>query len=416
MTPSDLFRAIIIGAGPAGIMCAIQATKTSGDTLLIERNSLPGRKLSIAGSGQCNITHEGPIRDFFTHYGEHGKFLRPALMNFTNAFLISFFRERGLEMVINPDGKVFPASLKSSDVIRVLTDECHEKQLMISYGDRISAISREREIFTVQGEKGTYQGKNIVIATGGTSYPSTGSTGDGYRFAGALGHTINEIAPALAPAMIEQWPFRDLAGISFERIQFTLWRDGVKTGSHQGDLLFTHRGVSGPGILDYSRYMHPGDLIKVNFIGNVTKDLFLSDFMAMVSSHPVSLVRTALGSFGIPERLVVKLLEYSEIPSNTTCAHLSREQRIRLIGAVTGFPLKIRLLGGPEEAMVTRGGVALEEINPKTMESRIIPGLFCIGEVLDVDGDTGGYNIQAAFSTGYLAGNHIRQKSWEACL
>jgi predicted Rossmann fold flavoprotein len=411
MNKKDIFQVIIIGAGPAGLFCAIQATNVPGDTLLIEKNGVPGQKLSIAGSGQCNITHAGDIRNFFTHYGDHGKFLRPALLNYPNSSLITFLRDRGLGTVITSGGKVFPATLKSSDIIRVLKDECRKRKVRLRYGEPVSGISKEQDIFTVHSNKAAYSGRNVVIATGGMSYPSTGSTGDGYIFAEAFGHSITELAPALTPAVIEKWPFGDLAGISFENIQFTLWRGGKKQGSHEGDLLFTHRGISGPGILDYSRYIRPGDFITVNFLRTFTKELFSTDFIMRLSAHPVSGIKTVLLSYSLPERFISKVLELSGIPPDITCAHLTREQRTGIINAITSFPLKVRALGGFLEAMVTRGGVSLNEINPKTMESHISPGLYCIGEVLDIDGDTGGYNIQAAFSTGFLAGTHVRQKS-----
>jgi predicted Rossmann fold flavoprotein len=409
MNETGIVGVIVIGAGPAGLYCAIHVTRKSGDTLILEKNNSPGRKLLIAGSGQCNITHGGPVRNFFTHYGDHGRFLTPALLNCTNSSVISFFQGKGLGMVTTDGGKVFPATMKSSDVLAVLLEECRNRSVRISYDEAVMEISKENNIFRVKCKAGTYYGRNIVIATGGITYPFTGSTGDGYRFAESFGHSVTEVAPALTPVVIEGYPFADLAGVSFKKISFSLRRDGKKIGAGRGDLLFTHRGISGPGVLDHSRNIRPNDILTLSFLTGFTMDQFSESLAEQVSSHPLSKVKTVISMYGLPDRLIEKLFEFSGVPWDLTCAHLTRSQRKKIIENTMGFPLRVRALGGLNEAMVTRGGVNLTEVNPKTMESRLVPGLFFIGEVLDIDGDTGGYNIQAAFSTGYLAGATIRE-------
>ena len=403
-------RIIIIGAGPAGLFCAANAAASGKEVVILEKNPVPGKKLLLAGSGQCNITHDGPVREFVTHYGNKGSFLKPALMNFPNTALTSFFQDRGLEMVTTKAGKVFPATLQSKDVLHILEKECETNRVTLHYNEPVLNVSHTADGFIVGTRNTMYYGKLLVIATGGASYPGTGSTGDGYRFASSLGHTIEETAPALAPVIADGYPFADLSGISFDSLHFSLWRSGKKIGSHSGDLLFTHQGLSGPGILDYSRFIHPGDTIRLSFAGQVHGEVFGKDLSEKIASHPVSNVKTIVLQYKIPERLVTGLLQLSGIPEDLTCAHLSKIQRTTLIANLLEFPIRVGKLGGFNEAMATRGGVSLQEIEPKTMESRLVTGLYFAGEIIDIDGDTGGYNLQAAFSTGFLAAKAIISK------
>ena len=244
MTGYDI---VVTGAGPAGLFCAIHAAAAGARVLLLEKNKEPGAKLLLAGSGQCNLTHDGDVREFITHYGDHGKFLKPALMSFTNKDLQEFFRERGLLMMTEENGKIFPRTRQSADVLAVLLAECRKKGVTIRCSEPATGISRSGELFTVTTSTASYKSSVVVITTGGASYPKCGTTGDGYRFAGALGQTVTEIAPALTPLLIRPFPFASLAGISFEAMRFSIWRDGKKIGDHTGDVLFTHLGLSGPG-------------------------------------------------------------------------------------------------------------------------------------------------------------------------
>ena len=411
MTTDTRFDVLIIGAGPAGLFCACNAATAGNAVLVLEKNPTPGKKLLLTGSGQCNITHDGPVRDFLAHYGDHGHFLKPALMNFSNTALISFFRERGLDVVTTTAGKVFPATLKSADVLHILKKECSMHGVTVQYNEPVQEVSTREDLFLVVSRNRTYCGTTLVIATGGASYPGTGSTGDGYRFASSLGHTIAETAPALAPVIADGNQFGDLAGISFDSLSFSLWREGKKIGSHRGDLLVTHHGLSGPGVLDYSRFIRAGDIIRLSFAGPVSKEQFVKDLAEKIAAHPLSNVKTIVLQYQIPERLVITLMALSGVPGDLTCAHLTKPQRNALISNLLEFPVRVGKLGGYTEAMVTRGGVSLQEIDQKTMESRLVPGLYFAGEIIDIDGDTGGYNIQAAFSTGYLAAKAILGKN-----
>jgi predicted Rossmann fold flavoprotein len=401
---------VVIGAGPAGLFCAIHAAVAGCRTLVLDKNENPGAKLLLAGSGQCNLTHDGEIREFVTHYGDHGKFVKPALLSFSNKDLMAFFLERGLTMVPEENGKIFPQTRRSEDVLEILLAECRKQGVRIRYGEPVTGISRAGEQFTVTTGTGTYSPAAVVIATGGASYPQCGTTGDGYRLAASLGQPVTDTAPALTPLLIRPFPFAPLMGLSFEQMRFSIWRDGKKVADHTGDVLFTHLGLSGPGILDASREILPGDVVRLSFAGAMRREEFAADIAKRAAENPNWQVGTILAKYPIPERLNRKLLKISGIPEDHKCAHFSAAQRTVLVTNCTEFPLTVAALGDYKIAMATRGGVALDSVNAKTLESKIVPGLFFAGEVLDIDGDTGGYNLQAAFSTGYLAALGIRKR------
>jgi hypothetical protein len=401
---------IIIGAGPAGLFCAIHASAPAFKVLLLEKMDEPGKKLLLSGSGQCNITHAGEMRDFLTHYGEHGKWLKPALFSFTNRALLAFFEEHGLPMIAEENGKMFPETRKSADVLAVLVKECKTRGVDILCSEAVTGITRHTGGFKIITSSASYTSAIIVITTGGASYPKTGSGGDGYRLSESLGQTLTETAPALTPLLIRNFPFAALAGISFEQMPFTVWRGGKKIAEYRGDVLFTHLGISGPGILDASRNILPEDVIRLSFVGAMKREEFTADLIRRVQENRTWQVSTILAAYPIPERLNRKLLKISDIPDDLKCNHFSAEQRSRLIANCTEFPMTVTAPGGYAVAMVTRGGVSLNGVNSKTMESNIVPGLFFAGEVLDIDGDTGGYNLQAAFSTAYLAAEGIRKR------
>jgi predicted Rossmann fold flavoprotein len=400
----------IIGGGPAGIFCALQAAGEGRDVIVFEKKPAPGRKLLIAGSGQCNITHDGEIADFLSRYGDHGAFLWPALMNFTNRDLVRFFADRGLHMETEPGGKVFPVTRKSADVLAVLLAECAARGVEVRCGDPVLAVERDDGGFLVTTKTGTARAGTLVIATGGASYPATGSTGDGYAFARALGQPVTEVAPALAPVYVEDYPFADLAGISFSNLALAVYRGGKRVGRRTGDLLFTHTGLSGPGVLDLSRAVRPGDVLRVTFLSGATPEEVRKRLADAVAAGGARQVKTVLSGLPLPERFVRRLLDLAGVPADETCAHLGKKARNALAASLAEFPFQVARLGGFNEAMATRGGVALEGINPKTMASKIVENLYCIGEVLDIDGDTGGYNLQAAFSTAALAARQIASR------
>ncbi|MDD4138463.1 MAG: aminoacetone oxidase family FAD-binding enzyme, partial [Methanoregula sp.] len=311
---------VVIGAGPAGLFCAIHAAIPGRRVLVLEKNPTPGAKLLLSGSGQCNLTHDGEIREFVTHYGEHGKFVKPALMSFTNKGLMDFFENHGLPMMTEENGKVFPQSRQSSDVLAVLLAECGLRGVTIRCSEPVLEISRADGLFTITTGAGQYVTKTVVITTGGASYPKCGTTGDGYRLAASLGHTVTEIAPALTPLLIRPFPFASLSGISFEGMRFTVWRNGKKVGDYTGDVLFTHLGLSGPGILDASRDIRPGDVVRLSFAGTLRREEFAADIAKRAAENTHWQVSTILAKYPIPERLNRKLLKCSGIPEELKCS------------------------------------------------------------------------------------------------
>jgi predicted Rossmann fold flavoprotein len=405
----EVLDLIVIGAGPAGLFCAANASGKDRKILILEKKRSPGRKLLVSGSGRCNLTHDGDIRSFLDHYGDHGRFLRPALLGFANLDLIAFFEDRGLAMIRQEGGKVFPETQRSRDVLKVLIEECEARNVDIACGKTVKSIGKSGDGFEVACGDETYRSRFLAIATGGRSYPATGSTGDGYDFARAFGHIIAEIGPALAPVQIKDYPFSKLAGISFPDAVVSIFRD-KKVKEHHGDVLFTHEGLSGPGILDLSRHIRTGDVLRVSFVGGkkrVDLDRWLRDRSQEGGARNL---RSVLVDLDLPARLAARVLEVSGIPHDLKCAQMTRDMRIILADHLTGFPLVVEELGGFNSAMVTRGGVNLLEVNSKTMESKLVRGLYFAGEILDVDGDTGGYNLQAAFSTGILAARSIQKR------
>lgn len=406
------YDAIIIGAGPAGLFTAINSSVKNRKVLVLEKNSSAGKKLLISGAGQCNLTHDGSVNDFLNYYGENGRFIKHALFNYTNGDLLSFFRSRGLDFTTNEDGKIFPDTLKSLDVLNILLEECKKKNIDIKYNRRVEGVNynKESSCFSIKTEKEEYESRYLVIATGGKSYGNTGSTGDGYSFAKDLGHNIEKPMPSLTPLYIKNYPFSELSGISFEDIIITLWRSNKKIKEFKGDILLTHKNISGPGILNFSRYVLPGDILKINFIGTENEEGFRKKFIEYIQSRGKLMVKTVLREYSIPKRFIDKLLELAYISQELKCSELDKKRRKCLIKMLISFPMEVERLGDFHIAMATRGGVSLKEVNPKTMESRIIKGLFFTGEVLDIDGDTGGYNIQAAFSMGKLAGQRIGER------
>jgi predicted Rossmann fold flavoprotein len=406
----EVLDLIVIGAGPAGLFCAANASgKGRKKVLVLEKKRSPGQKLLVSGSGRCNLTHDGEVRSFFDHYGDAGRFLRPALLGFTNLDLIAFFEKRGLAMIRMEGGKIFPETQSSRDVLKVLIEESDAQNVDIECCKTVTSIKKSGGEFLVACGDETYRSRLLVIATGGRSYPATGSTGDGYSFAESLGHSIAEIGPALTPVRIKDYPFSKLAGISLPDAEISIFR-GKKVKEHHGDVLFTHEGLSGPGILNLSRYIRAGDVLRVSFVGGKRREDLERWLRDRSQEDGAKNLRSVIADLEIPARLASKVLEISGIPQDLKCASMTREMRIGLADRLSGFPLVVEELGGFDSAMVTRGGVNLSEVDSKTMESKLVRGLYFAGEVLDVDGDTGGYNLQAAFSTGILAARSIQKR------
>jgi len=316
-------------------------------------------------------------------------------------------------MVREKGGKIFPETLQARDVLNILIQECEAGDIPIRCCQDVRSIAKTENGFLVACKNCDYLSRILVIATGGCSYPGTGSTGDGYRFARTLGHSITEIAPALTPLLAKDYPFSELAGLSFSDMEISLYRQG-KIKVKKGDILFTHQGLSGPAVLDLSRHIRAGDVLKLSFVPGEERgalDEWLRDQARLDGARTLKTALASLpSSVPLPPRLIGRVLEVSGIATDLCLAHLTRKTRSQLADNLTGLPLVVSELCGFNMAMATRGGVDLKEVNPKTMESRWVNGLYLVGEMLDVDGDTGGYNLQAAFSMGMLAARSIKRK------
>lgn len=403
------YDVIIIGAGPAGLFSALSLKNKK--VLLIEKNQNPGKKLLLSGAGQCNYTNNISIEEFLKKYGNKGRFLKTALYSFTNNQTIDFFKNQGLESLIRQDNKVFPASLKAGDILNVLLKCCNNNKVDILYGEKVekAVFEEEKNIFLIKTIKTTYVAENLIIATGGMTYPNTGSTGDGYLLARGFGHTIVNPREALAPVYVQDYKFKDLSGISFENINVSLWRENKKINEFSGDFLFTHVNISGPVILNNSRYIEKGDILKLNFTSYKNSEEFKGYFDNLILSSGKLNVKTVLSKLQLPKRFIEKILELAEVEENISCSQLEKIKRKKLAELFSSFPFVAEKMGGSHIAMVTRGGVATDEINQKNMESKLRSKLYFVGEVIDYDGDTGGFNIQAAFSTGKLVADNINK-------
>lgn len=397
----------IIGAGPAGLFSTLSLKNKR--VLVIEKNKQPGKKLLLSGAGQCNYTNSCSMEEFLKRYGDKGRFLKAALYAFTNNDAVEFFKKHNLESFVREDKKVFPATLKSADVLNVLLKCCRDAEF--KYEETAEKITYdENNMFLIKTNKETHAAEHLIIACGGRTYPNTGSTGDGYALAESFGHTVIRPREALAPVYSENYQFKDLSGISLENISVTQWRNNKKIKEFSGDFLFTHTNISGPVILNNSRYFEEDDILKINFSPLDNPEEFKKYFDDLIMNSGKLNVSTVVRKLNIPRRLADKIMELSEIREDLTCSQLNKAKRKMLMEMISEHPFKVEKLGGPNVAMVTSGGVSTSEINSKTMESKLRPKLYFAGEVMDYDGDTGGFNIQAAFSTGKLAAESINNK------
>jgi len=391
---------IIIGAGPAGLMAANIIDK---DFILLEKNSEVGKKILISGSGQCNYTNACKIREFNEKFGNKKRFVQYGLSKFSNEDAIDFFENKNLMSYIREDGKVFPSTLNAEDIIKALTKEIKNN---IKYDSEVLNIERKEEHYFIKTKKEIYKAKFLIISTGGRTYPKTGSTGDGYEFAKDLGINIVKLKNGLCGLNIYE-DFSEFSGISFKNISGEIYRNDKKIIELDGDLLFTHIGLSGPAIINNSRYINEEDIIRINFSG-MKKEEFEHKFIEKITEQSKKTVINNIKEFNIPDRIIFKLLENIEL--NIISAELNKKNRNLIIKNITEKIFTVKKVGTLHNSMVTVGGVDLKEINKKSMECKNKENLFFIGEILDVDGDTGGYNIQWAFTSANLAALKINEK------
>ncbi len=407
-------RVIVIGAGAAGLMAAGQAAASGAQVTVLEKNERPGKKLLITGKGRCNITNMEIMPDFIKYIPGNGQFLYSALAKFSNYDMVGFINDLGVETKVERGGRVFPVSDKAADVVNALVGFCRQQGVEFEFSAAVDKVTAENgRVAQVRLKDGRYYDADVVIlATGGASYPGTGSTGDGYAIAKKLGHTITPLKPALIPLeTAEEW-VKELQGLSLKNVEIAVFDGSKKVVSEFGEMLFTHFGISGPIILTISRPMtgllEQGRPItaKINLKPALTLDQLDDRIQRDFSKFVNKQFRNSLGEL-LPKSLIPVMVRLSGISEDKPVHQVSREERRSLAELIQGLPLTVTRPRPLKEAIVTSGGISVKEINPKTMESKLVKGLYITGEVADIDGYTGGFNLQAAFSMGYVAGTSV---------
>lgn len=391
------------------MMAAGRAAELGCRTMLLERMPRLGSKLSITGKGRCNITNMEEMGSFLEHYGKRGKFLRNCFARFFNRDLIDFFRNRGVETVVERGRRVFPQSSDAEEITHCLDAFLRDKGVEVRTGFRVDAIlSAKGHVTGIQGEGEEIPCRVAIVATGGVSYPLTGSTGDGYRFAQDLGHRVRKPEPGLVPIEIRDDFVKKMQGLSLKNVELSAFADGKVFARLFGEMIFTHFGISGPIVLTMSheivkRLRTSEVVVSVNFKPALSIDTVEKRLLREFDRHGKMRYRNVLKQL-LPVAAIDVFIERSGILPDKHASEVTRDERRRLVQLLTDFRM---IVEGPrpiDEAIITEGGIALDEIDPYTMQSRIVKGLFFCGEVIDIAGDTGGYNLQAAFSTGYIAG------------
>lgn len=401
---------IVIGGGAAGMMAAYAAAKQGCSVLLLERNEKLGKKLFITGKGRCNVTNACDPQDFFQHIPRNAKFLYRAFYTFDNSCVMDFFEQYGVKLVTERGMRVFPASGHSSDIIRGLTNALEYYGVKIQLNARIQEVKQEKDgKFQIRDNSGRiYHSTKLILATGGLSYPATGSTGDGYGFAKSFGHQVSEQSPCLVAMNAAQAYIHQMQGLSLKNVRARIY-DGEKLLYDDfGEMLFTHFGVSGPLMLRASSMV--GERLRKKTL-RLSIDLkpalsreqldkrILRDFEKNHNKQFKNVLNRLL-----PSKLIPAAIFVSRIPPERQVNEITRAERMQFLETLKSFPATLTGIRDFKEAVITRGGISVKEINPSTMESKLIPGLYFAGELIDTDALTGGFNLQIAWSTGYLAG------------
>lgn len=411
-----IYDLVVIGGGPAGMMAAGRAGELGARVLLLEKNANLGIKLLITGKDRCNITNDiSDHREMINKYGKNGKFLFSSFSKFNNKDVIDFFESRGVKTKTERGDRVFPQSDKSSDVLEVLINYLKESRVEVKTRSEVKAIIKEKEmikkVILENGEE--IIGDNYVICTGGKSYPGTGSTGDAYNWLEKLGHKIIKPMPALSPIIVKEKVVKELEGLSLKNVEVSINKNLKKIDSRFGEAIFTGDGMSGPIILDMSKKIGenlPGDIdLKIDFKPALDfKNLDLR-VQADFKETNNKMFKNSLDKL-LPKKLIPIIIKLTKINPDKQVNLVTKEERKKLIHLLKEFTLSIKGLTGYSKAIVTAGGVELSEVDPVTCKSKIINNLYLAGEVLNLDGPTGGYNLQICWSTGYAVGNSILKK------
>lgn len=418
MTRPDV---IVVGGGAAGLMAAGQAASSGANTLLLEKMDQPGRKLHITGKGRCNLTNRAPLDDFLAHFGPNGRFLRQAFHSFFSDDLLAFLDSQGVPTVTERGERVFPASSDAGEIVNTLLRWVTRRGVSIQPNTRVQRLLVAGEHITgvaaicgparrgAPPAERTFEAGAVIVATGGASYPGTGSSGDGYRLAEAVGHTIVPVRPALVPLETAGDIASRLQGLSLRNVSISVWLDGKKREEMFGEMLFTHFGLSGPVILTLSGRivdaLQAGQQVdlSIDLKPALDKPTLDARLLRDLDSSGKRQFHTLLKGL-LPQKLIPLCCEHTRIPPDKLAHQITAKERQRLLHWLKGLRLHVTGHQPIAAAIITAGGVDLREVDPRTLESRLIRGLYFAGEVLDINADTGGYNLQAAFSTGWLAG------------
>lgn len=405
-------KVLVIGGGAAGMFAALFLAYNGNEVHLFEKNEKLGKKLYITGKGRCNITNASDMETLFSSVVTNSKFLYSSFYGYTNQDVIDFFEGIGVRTKIERGNRVFPLSDHSSDVILGLARALEGSGVKIHLRTEVSkVVGKEKFEHIILRDGRKIEGDACIVATGGFSYQTTGSTGDGYRFAKEMGHKVTKIRPALVPLEIKEWYAKELQGLSLRNVTATVFDGKKKVYEDFGEMLFTHYGVSGPLMLSASSYV--GELLddkELQLIIDLKPALTMEQLDQRVlrdfEENCNKQFKNAIGKL-FPSKLVPIMLELSGIDPDKKVNLISKEERLRFVNLIKHFTMTITRLRDFNEAIITKGGVNVKEINPATMESKLVEGLYFIGEVLDVDALTGGFNLQIAWSTAYAAGNSI---------
>lgn len=405
------YKIIIIGAGPAGMMAAYAAKQHTDSILIIEKNEKTGKKLYITGKGRCNITSSVDISEYFENITSNPNFMYSSLYGFTNLDLMDFFNKQNLSLKEERGNRIFPESDKSSDVINALNKA--NKGIEISLNTTVKDVNASKEGFIVTCSNGTFLTEKLIVATGGLSYPTTGSTGDGYRFAKTFNHSIVTPKPSLCPLTTNDINLELVSGITVKNAKISVFIEGKKKKEEFGDFLFTHRGISGPIILTLSDFITEYDPKKVemycNFKPAIPEKELDERLLIDISTNPKKDLLSLLSGY-FPKNLAQFLLLNNDLDEKMKVHEINKEIRQKIKSLITNYKFKYKSVDDIKYAIITKGGIDVKEINPQSMESNIVKNLFFCGEVIDVNAYTGGFNLQIAFSTGYLAGKSAGEK------
>ena len=412
-------RIAVIGCGAAGMMAALAAAESGGSVTIFEKNEKPGKKIYITGKGRCNVTNACDVTDYFDNIRRNPRFLYSAVYGYDNHQVMDFFESHGCRLKVERGDRVFPSSDHSSDIIRTLFNAVKKAGVKVlletkvysleTDGDRVTSVAYSRGNDPITRE----EFDAVIVCTGGMSYPSTGSTGDGYDFARDLGHRIVEPMPSLVPfETSEEW-VKNLQGLSLKNVGLKMFQGEKKEGTKKprpvydgfGEMMFTHFGVTGPLVLTASCYYEKGrkTLLLLDLKPALSEEQLDKRVLRDFESAPNKQFKNALSGL-FPSKLIPIMVELSGIDPDKSVNNITREERLSFVKLIKNVPMNVTGTRGFNEAIITRGGVSVKEIDPSTMESKLVSGLYFAGEVLDVDTETGGFNLQVAWSTGHLAG------------